>query len=123
MLEVTAVVASLAAILLVGLSFSVSLTRMKVGTEIGLGTDSGLLRRIRAQGNFIEYVPLALIVLGLAEYRGASAVWLWSVAGLLIIGRGLHATGILSGSTPARAVGMLSTYGALLGGVAALNFG
>lgn len=81
MLEVTAVIASLAAISLVGLSFSVSLARMKVGTEIGLGTDSGLLRRIRAQGNFIEYVPLALIVLGLAEYRGASAVWLWSVAG------------------------------------------
>jgi uncharacterized membrane protein YecN with MAPEG domain len=123
MLEVTAVVASLAAVLLGGLSFSVSLARMKVGTEIGTGTDSGLLRRIRAQGNFIEYVPIALIVLGLAEYRGASAVWLWSVAGLLIVGRALHATGILSGSTPARAVGMLSTYGALLAGVAALNFG
>ena len=37
------------------------------------GGDQELARRIRAQGNFIETVPLAVILLILMEYNGASA--------------------------------------------------
>ncbi len=76
MLPVTSLVASLAAIALIVLSISVSLRRMKVDTRIGFGSDEILMRRIRAQGNFTEYVPLVLILLGLAEYRGAATHWL-----------------------------------------------
>lgn len=120
MLQITAQLAALAAASLVGLSFSVSLKRMKAGTDIGMGEDPGLLRRIRAQGNFIEYVPLALILCGIAELRSASPTWLWALAGLLVVGRAAHATGILAGSTPLRAVGMLATYASLLTGAAAV---
>ncbi|MEX0408967.1 hypothetical protein ABGN05_25330 [Aquibium sp. LZ166] len=56
MLPVTSAVAALAAVALVLLSVRVSLRRMAVGTRIGTGDDETLLRRIRAQGNFIEYV-------------------------------------------------------------------
>ncbi|MGO4842240.1 MAPEG family protein, partial [Rhizobiaceae sp. 2RAB30] len=81
-----------------------------------------LLCRIRAQGNFTEYVPLALIALGLCEYRGVPGVWLYTISVLLVLGRALHVAGMLSGVTPIRASGMVGTYGALLVGAAVLTF-
>ena len=122
MLPITSLVAGIAAVTLVGISFAVSLRRMKVGTEIGVGDDLTLLRRIRAQGNFIEYVPLGLIVLALTEYRGFATYILWAIAGLLFVGRLSHAIGILNGSTPFRAIGMLATYAALLVGASSLFY-
>ena len=94
MLPVVSTVAALAAVALVAMSISVSLRRMKVGVGIGFGEDKLLLRRIRAQGNFTEYVPLALIILALAEYRQAPAGVLWTIAALLVAGRCLHFVGI-----------------------------
>lgn len=120
MLPVTSLVTAIAAVALVVLSFAVSLRRMKVGTEIGVGDDLTLLRRIRAQGNFIEYVPLGLVILALSEYRGSTMYMLWAIAGLLCAGRLSHAVGILNGSTPFRAIGMLATYSALLAGASTL---
>lgn len=119
MLPITSLVGAILAFMLVALSISVSLKRMNVGTHIGMGEDIGLLRRIRAQGNFIEYVPIALILCALAEYRGAGAAWLWTIAGLLLVGRVVHASGILSGVTPVRAAGMVATYAAILAGALA----
>ncbi|BCH26493.1 hypothetical protein MesoLjLc_64070 [Mesorhizobium sp. L-8-10] len=120
MLPITGTVAALASVALVALSIPVSLQRMKVDTRIGMGSDPTLLRRIRAQGNFIEYVPLALIVLALCEFRGVPAAWLYTIAILLVLGRALHVAGMLTGVTPIRASGMLGTYGALLVGAAVL---
>ncbi|MCX7305168.1 MAG: MAPEG family protein [Hyphomicrobiales bacterium] len=122
MFPVTSIIAALAAVALVAMSVSVSLRRMKVGVGIGFGEDKILLRRIRAQGNFTEYVPLALIILALAEYRQAPAGVLWTVAILLVAGRCLHFVGILTGTTALRAPGMAGTYGALLVGAGALLF-
>lgn len=120
MLPITSTVAALASVALIALSIPVSLRRMKVDTRIGIGDDPTLLRRIRAQGNFIEYVPLALIVLALCEYRGAPETWLYAIAVLLVLGRALHIAGMLSGVTPIRASGMVGTYSALLVGAAVL---
>ena len=122
MLPITGTVAALASVALVTLSIPVSLRRMKVDTRIGMGNDPILLCRIRAQGNFIEYVPLALIVLAVCEYRGVAASWLYTIAVLLVLGRALHVAGILSGVTPIRASGMVGTYSALLVGAAVLTF-
>ncbi len=122
MLPLTTMVAALAAVALVALSISVSLRRMKVGVHIGFGEDTLLMRRIRAQGNFIEYVPLALILLALAEYRQAPQAVLWTVAVLLVAGRCLHFAGIMTGSTLLRAPGMAGTYAALLVASGALFF-
>jgi uncharacterized membrane protein YecN with MAPEG domain len=122
MLPITGIVAALASVALVALSIPVSLQRMKVDTRIGMGNDPTLLCRIRAQGNFTEYVPLALIALGLCEYRGVPGVWLYTISVLLVLGRALHVAGMLSGVTPIRASGMVGTYGALLVGAAVLTF-
>ena len=123
MLPVTSTIAAFASVALVALSVAVSLRRMNVGVRIGFGEDALLMRRIRAQGNFTEYVPLALILIGLAEYRGAPAVMLWTMATLLVAGRAMHFAGIMTDSTVLRAPGMLATYAALLIGAIALFTG
>ncbi len=123
MLSLTSITAALAALTLVVLSVRVSLRRKTVGVKIGPSDDVTLMRRVRAQGNFIEYVPLALILLGLAEYRQAPMEALWAIAGLLVVGRGLHVAGILTNRTALSAPGMVGTYGALLVGAGALLFG
>lgn len=123
MLPVTSMVAAAAAVALVALSIAVSLQRMKAGVKLGFGEDATLMQRIRAQGNFTEYVPLALILLGLAEYRGVSTSLLFTIAALLIAGRTLHLIGITTGKTAISAPGMLGTYGALLLGAGAVVLG
>jgi uncharacterized membrane protein YecN with MAPEG domain len=85
-------------ILCVVLSLMVSLARNKEKVLIGDGTDRpsalGLLVAIRRQGNFVEYVPLALILLGGIEVSGASRLTCEVFAALLIIARVMHALGI-----------------------------
>lgn len=120
MLPVTSIVAALAALSLVALSIAVSLRRKKVGVRLGFSDDPTLMRRIRAQGNFTEYVPLALIVLAIAEYRQAPAVLLWTIGGLLVAGRCLHFAGIMTARTPLSAPGMAGTYSALIVGAITL---
>lgn len=57
---------------LMGLSIPMSLRRVKIGDMIGDSPDQSLHRRIRAQGNLIEYVPFCLIGLVLTEAETAS---------------------------------------------------
>ena len=121
MLPITGAVAVYSALLLLALSFYVSLGRMKTGVTVGFGESEDLLRRIRAQGNFTEYT-MVLIRIGIAEDRGAGAAGLWIVALLLAGGRTLHAAGMLTGLLPLRSAGMLATYAALIGGACLVVF-
>ena len=54
-------------LLFVVLSFRVIAGRRASSTALGDGSNPDLFRRIRVHSNFAEYVPLALILLGLAE--------------------------------------------------------
>lgn len=119
-LPVTSVTSALAAIMLVTLSVPVTFRRIRVGTAIGDADDEVLRRRVRAQGNFIEYVPLGLVLLGLAEAAGAARAVLVLMALALGCGRLAHAYGMLNGQTPVRAAGMMLTYIALLTGAASV---
>ena len=81
---------------------------------VGDSADETLRRRIRAQGNFIEYVPLGVISLGLVEAHAAPAWVVVATGATLAVGRLLHAIGMLRGSAPTRGFGMLLTYMALV---------
>ncbi len=120
-LPVSSLSAALAAVTLVALSLPVSFKRMELKVSVGDGGDEGLRRRIRAQGNFIEYAPMVLIVLALVEAGGGPPPVLWTLGVLLIAGRWLHAAGMLRGSQPLRGAGMLCTFACLLGGAALLT--
>lgn len=94
-LPITCLLTAAFVLLAVALSLNVSLRRLAVRTELGAGGDEMLNRRMRAHGNFSEYAPLALILLGLVEYSGAARLWVLSLALLLLLTRLMHAYGIL----------------------------
>ena len=56
------VYAAIFAVMLVALSLRVAKTRGDVQIAIGDGGNIVLQRRIRVQGNFVEYVPMALLL-------------------------------------------------------------
>lgn len=113
-LPITSLFAAVFAVALVALSLPVSLRRIKVGVSVGDSADEPLRQRIRAQGNFTEYVPLGVIALGLVEAHATPAWIVVSIGGALAFGRVLHATGMLRASAPLRGFGMIFTYLALL---------
>lgn len=116
-LPITSLSALYLAMLMLPLALSVTMRRIKLGNVVfGDAEDEALRRRIRAHGNFTEYVPLSLIVLGLAELREAPVYMLWGVAFVLVTGRTIHALASLVvpyAGTP-RGIGMLMTHAAYL---------
>jgi len=113
---ISGIYAGLCGVLLLLLSAQVVGLRRKYQVGIGTGGQEELARAIRVQANFIEYTPITLILLALAELQGAS-IWLVHAVGLLlVVGRALHATGLRksSGRTFGRFYGTLATWFALV---------
>ncbi len=121
---ITASVAAILAVIMFILTLLVSLRRVELGKKagdiaafvFGEGDDETLRRRTRAFGNFIEYVPVCLLLLLLTEAKGASDSLVWSLGGVFIFGRVLHAFGMLyCPRIPLpRGIGMFATYATLL---------
>jgi uncharacterized protein len=86
----------------------------KIG--LGIGGDHQLERKIRVHANFVEYVPMALLMSALLEISGLAAVWLWALGGVLLFARLLHASGLSkkSGYSKGRFYGTLLTWIVLL---------
>jgi uncharacterized protein len=110
--NITLLFASLHVILMLLLAARVVAHRRRHKIGIGDGGDHRLLRKVRAHGNFIEYVPMALLMLGLLELSGLPAPWLWAFGSSLLIARLLHAFGLSrkSGYSPGRMFGTLLTW-------------
>ena len=87
----TALYASLSAFFYLALSVNVSKLRFKHRISLGVGALPKLERATRAHGNFAEYIPLILILMGLLEYLGSSALFLHAMGALLLIARLAHA--------------------------------
>lgn len=93
-MPVTAIYAALLTPLFVVLSVRVIAMRRGSGAALGDGGDPDLLRRMRVQANFTEYVPFALILLGLAESLHTPNWFLHGLGLILLIGRLSHAIGV-----------------------------
>ena len=94
MLSVTAVFAGVLTWMFIRLSMHVIGLRRKNKVSLGDGGIDDLDRAIRAHGNFAEYVPLGLVLMGCLELNGA-ALWLVGIlGGMLVAGRHFHAKGI-----------------------------
>lgn len=105
--------AGLFALMLIALSLRVIRLRRARQVGVGDGGDEDLARRVRAQGNFTEYVPIALVLLLLLELGGA-APWLLHGLGLaLLVGRIVHAWSLGARSGRGRVVGMSLTFAVL----------
>jgi uncharacterized membrane protein YecN with MAPEG domain len=86
--------ASLHALLLLALIAPISRHRHRHKIGLGSGGDPVLERKIRAHANFIEFVPIALVLLALLELAGLQPGWLWMFGVVLLLARVMHALGL-----------------------------
>lgn len=114
MLPVTSALAGAAALFLVLLSYPVATHRRKARLSAGDGGDEVFNRKVRAQANFIEYVPLAIIAIGLLEMNAFPQIWVCALAAALAVARVLHAIGLIWNVIIGRMLGALLTFATLL---------
>ena len=69
LLPITLTTASILALLCVVLIVRIIRSRRKYLISIGDGGNTDLTCRIRTHANFVEYVPLLLIIMGLLEFQ------------------------------------------------------
>jgi len=119
-LPITSLYAGLLALLLFALSMQVIRQRWRARVSLGDGGDSQLGRAIRAQGNFAEYVPMAVILLALSELASAPDVALHGLGGALLAARVMHAIGLIRRVSILRRLGTGITFLVLALGGAAL---
>jgi uncharacterized membrane protein YecN with MAPEG domain len=102
------VCAGLLGLLAVTLTVSVGRLRMQKKIYLGDGGDPEMLAAIRAHGNFMEYVPLCLLLI----YVVSDFYAFWYVAALslvLLLSRVLHAGGLLGFIPLGRTLGASGT--------------
>ena len=109
-LPITSLYAAIFGLILVPITMAVGLRRVKTRVAFLDGGDETLLRRIRSHANFLEYVPLALLLMGLAELNAASAGYMHAAGATLLASRMLHYVTInLRPLAPTRVISMLGT--------------
>ena len=113
---ITATYAAIVAMLFIAMSFYVIVTRAKTDFLVGDGDNARMLVAMRRHGNMAEYVPLALLMMGLAEMTGLGATWLHVCGIALIAGRMIHPFGVKEENSPLvpRVVGVLATMAAIV---------
>jgi hypothetical protein len=110
-LVTTLIIAVALAVVNLWLSIRTGQARQAAKVSIGDGDNPLLIARMRAHANFIEYVPMALILMALIESGGGSGQLLWLLGIALVVGRLLHPFGMERPSpNPFRIIGILLTY-------------
>ena len=102
--------AALLALFYIYLTMNVVKVRRAERISLGDGGNQQLQCAIRAHGNFIEYVPLAIILLFLVEYEGLASHYCHAFGAALLIGRVFHNLGIIDKNLRYRQIGALSTF-------------
>lgn len=120
---ITALYAIVFAVLMIVLSTHVTMLRASLGVSINDGGNKELALRMRRHGNFVENVPMIVLLMLLAELLGRGALWLHAAGLLLLLGRVMHAVGLQhdNAKTLLRILGgMLTKLAALVAAVAIL---
>ncbi len=112
---ISSLYAAMLALLIVWLSLRVIKLRQEKKVRLGDGGEPELQAAIRAQGNATEYVPISLILLVLLELSGAHVALLHFGGVAVLVGRILHARGLLTESLRYRILGMQVTIFTLIG--------
>lgn len=109
-LPITSLLTGFAALFLVLLSFPVANHRRANKLSAGDGGDEKFNRLIRAQANFTEYTPIALIAIALLEMNGFPQMWVCGFAATLAAARVLHAIGLIWNVLIGRMLGAILTF-------------
>ncbi len=115
-LPITLTIAGAAALVNMWLGSRVGRMRVVHKISIGDGGVEPLIRRMRAQANFVENAPFFLILLGLVELAVGQRLWLWIVGALFILARIAHGFGMDQPSpSRLRMIGIMTTAILLVG--------
>ena len=114
LLPVTLVTAGGLALINFWLSMRVGAVRRSAKISIGDAGHEPLIRRMRAQANFVEFAPFVLALIGLVEFNVGSTAWLSVVAAAFLAARVLHALG-MDGFRLGRGIGTGVTMLVMLG--------
>ena len=114
MLPITSLFAGLFTLYYVRLAFGVIRLRKNNQVSLGAGGHADLEAAIRVHGNFAEYVPLGLLLMGLMESHSAHPAFVAVLGCTLAIGRYYHALGLQLPDLKKRVRGMKFTFGTLI---------
>ena len=91
---ITLFYAGLLGLISIAIAFVAGRTRGRLNVSIGDGGDRTLLLAMRRQANFVEYVPMALILLALLELNHVRPLAIHALGAALVIARVAHAFGL-----------------------------
>ena len=91
---VSAAYAAVLGLLAAALTVRVILNRVKTGIQAGDGGNARLAQAIRAHANLAEQVPLALLLIVMAEATGTPAGLVHMLGGALVVARLANAWGL-----------------------------
>lgn len=107
---ITALYAAILASLMIWLSIQVIKQRRKAQVKYSDGGVDALTIARSAHSNAVDYIPITLIMMATLEYNGASP-WMIHLCGVVfVLGRSLHAKGILADRLKGRVSGMKLTF-------------
>jgi uncharacterized membrane protein YecN with MAPEG domain len=109
---ITLLYAALCTLLVLALAARVIAFRFRNRIGLGDGGNPELQRRIRVHANAIEYLPLALLLLGGMELNGIDDAWIHGFGATLLLSRVLHAWGLSrhGGTSVGRFSGTVLTF-------------
>lgn len=115
-LPLTLTMAAAAGLINLWLALRIGQVRTSQKVSVGDGGNEFVIRRMRAQANFVEYTPFVLVLIGALECSGYAATWLWVVGIVYMIGRLAHGLGMDGGAFGiGRMIGTLTSMLTLLG--------
>jgi uncharacterized membrane protein YecN with MAPEG domain len=116
MLAVTGLYAGILAVMMFVLAYMTSARRREARISLGTGDDAIMEKRSRAFGNFIEFVPMMLLLMAIIEVQGHRPLVIHIFGIAIVAGRLFHAmgmTGVLK-AVNGGFVGAILTYLSLL---------
>jgi uncharacterized membrane protein YecN with MAPEG domain len=109
-IPITLASAALCVVVNLWLGWRIAQLREDLKVSVGDGGHEALLRRMRAQANFVENAPLMLILVGALELSGANKLVLGALTLIFILARIAHGIGMEGGTLQRwRMVGMAGT--------------
>ena len=100
--------AAAAAFINLWLGIRIGQVRTSEKVFIGDGGNEKVIRRMRAQANFVEFTPFVLILIALIELATGTSTWLWAVMAVYMVARIVHALG-MDGMAKGRPIGIMLT--------------
>ena len=91
---ITAIYASLTAVLIIILAWRVTKYRRTLKIGVGNGDNTHLSIAIRCHANTVEYAPIALLLLLIGELNGLSSLWLHIIGIVFVLSRLAHVWGL-----------------------------